>query len=780
MTRMFCRVLGRAYVALCILLTVTVVHATAQALAGPPAITPVDAPAAPAILLDGPPAPIPPEVINRDEKGRATMRAVRIDRPLKIDGHLDEEVYVRVPGAGDFVQQLPRENFPATEPTEVWIFFDETNLYVAARCFDSQPEREVATELRRDDNNILQNESISIVLDTFYDRRNGFMFQTTPLGALRDQSIADEQLNQSWNTVWDVKSARDNRGWTTEMMIPFKSLRYRGSGPQVWGVNVRRIVKWKNESDYLSASPAAYGMGGINRLNGGGTLVGVETPIQSLNLELKPYLVSSVNTDRAATVPYSNDITKNAGFDFKYGLTRGLVLDATVNTDFAQVEEDTQQVNLTRFSLFFPEKRDFFLEGQGIFQFGGAAIGERGGGGTTPEVPILFFSRQIGLSGGQTVPVRTGARVTGRAGQYSIGALNIETGEKLSANAAATNFSVLRVKRNILRRSTIGVLATRRAPTVTTLGHGSNYAGGFDANLAFFQSVNFVGYYAKTGTPGVDSHDTSYRGRFDYGADRVGVQLEHIMVGEQFNPEVGYARRSDFRRTYADVRVSQRTTKNRIVRRINFDTGIDYIENAARTLVQEKELKAAFNLEFHNSDSFRMDYQTNYELLPKNFGIATGVTVPGGGYEYGSVNSSYTLGQQHFFSGQVSTSFGSFYHGTKKSLAFNNAYLALNRHLSFEPGVGLNWVDLPYGNFTTTLITNRTIITPTPRMLISSLIQYNAAQHALSTSARLNWEYQPSSQLFMVYSDGRDTLGPGVPDLLNRSFAVKITRLLRF
>jgi len=187
--------------------------------------------------LDGPPAPIAPDVVNRDEKGRATMRAVRIDRPLKIDGHLDEEVYVRVPGAGDFVQQLPRENFPATEPTEVWIFFDETNLYVAARCFDSQPEREVATELRRDDNNILQNESISIVLDTFYDRRNGFMFQTTPLGALRDQSIADEQLNQSWNTVWDVKSARDNRGWTTEMMIPFKSLRYPGSGPQVARLN---------------------------------------------------------------------------------------------------------------------------------------------------------------------------------------------------------------------------------------------------------------------------------------------------------------------------------------------------------------------------------------------------------------------------------------------------------------------------------------------------------------------------------------------------------------
>src|SRR5258705_6813647 len=777
MPRMFCRVLARVY--LFILLTSHAAAASAQALiTGPAAITP--AVAAPAVTLDGPPAPVAPSVINRDEKGHATMRAVRIDRPLKIDGHLDEEVYVSVPAAGDFVQQLPRENLAATEPTEVWIFFDEKNLYISARCFDSHPEREVATEMRRDDNNILQNESISIVLDTFYDRRNGFMFQTTPLGALRDQSIADEQLNQSWNTVWDVKSARDSRGWTTEMMIPFKSLRYRGSGPQVWGVNFRRIVKWKNESDYLSASPAAYGMGGINRLNSGGTLVGVETPLQSLNLELKPYLVSSVNTDRAATVPYSNDITKNVGFDFKYGLTRGLVLDATVNTDFAQVEEDTQQVNLTRFSLFFPEKRDFFLEGEGIFQFGGAAIGERGGGGTTPEVPILFFSRQIGLSSGQTVPVRTGARVTGRAGRYSIGALNVETGDKLSAHAVATNFSVLRVKRNILRRSTVGVLATRRAPTVTTLGHGSNYAGGLNANLAFFQSVNVVGYYAKTGTPGVNSHDTSYRGRFDYGADRVGVQLEHIMVGEQFNPEVGYVRRSDFRRTYADLRFSQRTKKSRIVRRLNFDAGVDYIENSARTAVQEKELKGAFNLEFHNSDSFRMDYRTDYETLPKNFPTATGVTVPKGGYDYGSFNSSYTLGQQHFFSGQVSTSFGSFYLGTKKSLAFNNAYLALNRHISFEPGVTLNWVDLPYGNFTATLITNRTVVTPTPRMLISSLMQYNAAAHALSTTDCLNWEYQPSSQFFVVYSDGRDTLGRGLPELLNRSFALKITRLLRF
>jgi hypothetical protein len=283
-----------------------------------------------------------------------------------------------VEAASGFIQQVPREGDPATEQTELWVFFDDTNLYVSLRCLDSQPEREIATELRRDSSGLIANESISLVLDTFYDHRNGFTFQTGPLGTIREQAIVDGQLNESWNTVWDVRSARSGAGWTAEMVIPFKSLRYAGSGPQVWGINVRRIVKWKNELSFLTGVPAAYGSGGVNRLNVAATLVGVETPLESKNLELKPYATSSLVTDRSAAVPVSNDLTKNVGLDFKYGLTRGLMLDATVNTDFAQVEEDLQQVNLTRFSLFFPEKREFFMEGQGIFAFGGAPLNPSG------------------------------------------------------------------------------------------------------------------------------------------------------------------------------------------------------------------------------------------------------------------------------------------------------------------------------------------------------------------------------------------------------------------
>ena len=314
-----------------------------------------------------------PAIVERTANDKVTVRSVRLDTPLRVDGRLDEEVYVSVEAISDFIQQEPREGEPATEKTEAWILFDDANLYIAARCWDSHPEREVANELRRDNGNVLGNENFTFVIDTLHDRRNGYLFQTNPLGALRDMTVTDDQQNAAWNGIWYVKTGRFDRGWTMEVAIPFKTLRYRGSGAQEWGINLRRLVKWKNEISYLSLVPAALGVGGVSRMGSAATLVGLETPAQSKNVELKPYAVSALTTDRAAAAPFSNDPNSNAGFDFKYGLTRSLIVDATYRTDFAQVEEDLQQINLTRFSLFFPEKRDFFIEGQGIFDFAGVA-----------------------------------------------------------------------------------------------------------------------------------------------------------------------------------------------------------------------------------------------------------------------------------------------------------------------------------------------------------------------------------------------------------------------
>ena len=486
------------------------------------------------------------------------MRAVRLDAPLELDGRLDDAVYARVAPITDFIQQEPQEGQPATEKTEAWILFDESNLYIATRCWDSQPEREIANELRRDNGNILGNENVTFVIDTFHDRRNGYLFQTNPLGALRDMTVTDDLQNSAWNGIWYVRTGRFEQGWTMEVAIPFKTLRYRGSGPQTWGINLRRLVKWKNEFSYLSLVPAALGTGGVSRMASAATLIGVETPAESKNLELKPYAVSSATTTRTSG-GLDDDVLANAGFDFKYGLTRGLILDATARTDFAQVEEDLQQINLTRFSLFFPEKRDFFIEGQGIFDFGGVQAGNSPG-----DVPLLFFSRQIGLSQGQAVPVLGGARLTGRTGPYSIGALDIQTDDAPEAGAVSTNFSALRLKRNLFRRSNVGMIATRRGPgQLGAAGerHDASYSVGADATLLFFKSINLTSYYARTSVPelrGGTATGASYRGRFDYTDDRYGAAAEHMLIDRDFRPEVGFVRRTDVRRSFGQLRFSPR------------------------------------------------------------------------------------------------------------------------------------------------------------------------------------------------------------------------------
>jgi hypothetical protein len=734
--------------------------------------------AAPALAVDGPEAPLAPAVINRDARGNATVRAVRLTTPLQIDGRLDEEIYLTSAPIRDLIQQVPREGAPATEPTEIWVFFDDRNLFISVRNLNSEPDRVVATEMRRDTNNIFfSGDSFTVVLDTLYDRRNGYFFQTNPLSAVRDQALADGQQNGSWNTVWETRSTRSADAWSAEMAIPFKSLRYRRSGPQVWGINFRRSIRWKNEISTLTPVPASYGNAGIVQLSFAGSLVGVETPAAARNLEIKPYAVSAVGTDLAASTPFRNDMTGDVGVDVKYGLTPSLVADVTVNTDFAQVEEDIQQVNLTRFSLFFPEKRDFFLEGQGIFAFGGRGLSSNAGGGDRNDVPVLFFSRQIGLSNGQAVPVIAGGRITGKAGPFDVGLLDIQTAEERSAGAVPTNFSAVRLKRDVLRRSSIGMIATGRRPTS---GDGdSNLALGADAAFRFFTALNVIGYYARTWTPGVDAAESSYRGVFDYAGDRYGLSMEHLAVGGQFNPEVGFLRRDDFRRTSASVRFSPRLRNSRWIRKLTWQSGLDYITDADVTRLENRSVDGSFGIEFHSGDMTSIAYAREYELLPRDFGIATGVTVPKGGYSAGTLSGSHTFAQQRRFSGRVGAATGSFYEGTKHEASYSGR-LGVVPQFALEPSLALNWVSLPYGEFTARVISNRFIFTPTPLLMLSSLVQYNSSSRTLSSSIRFRWEYAPGSDVFVVYTDGRDTARPGFPDLLNRSFAVKATRLIRF
>jgi len=380
--------------------------------------------------VDGAPPPVYPATITRDELGRATVRAIRLDAPLLVDGVLDEEVYREMPSFGGFVQVTPVAGGEPSQRSEVWILHDDTHLYVVCRCHDTAPPEEwVANELRRDTNGLRNNDHFGIMLDTFYDRRSGFAFYSNPLGARADYSVVDEgSVNTDWNPVWDVETSEFDGGWTMEMAIPFKSLRYRSGSDQMWGFQLRRSIRRNNEWLYLNPVPAFMaGPQGLNRVSAGGTIVGLELPTASRNLEIKPYRITGFTNDRVVETPLGNQYDANAGIDLKYGVTANLTADFTVNTDFAQVEVDEQQVNLTRFNLFFPEKREFFLEGRGVFDFGRGGQGFRPGGGGG-DAPFLFYSRRIGFDRGGVVPIDVGGRLTGEVGDWGVGLVNIQTG----------------------------------------------------------------------------------------------------------------------------------------------------------------------------------------------------------------------------------------------------------------------------------------------------------------------------------------------------------------
>jgi hypothetical protein len=731
-------------------------------------------------VIFGPPAPEPPEVVSRDEQGRATVRAVRLTQPLELDGTLDEDAYSSVKPLTGFIQSVPDIGKPVSQRTEAWVFFDEDNIYVACRCFDTAPPSEwVANEMRRDGPQIRQNDNFGVLLDTFYDRRNGNNFYVNPLGGMMDIQYTNEgSSNSDWNTVWDVRTSRFDGGWSVEIQIPFKSLRYRPGASQVWGIQIRRGIRRRNEWAYLTPMPPD-GSAAWQRISMLPTLVGLEVPALGKNVEIKPYGIGGIRTDRTATPAVTNDPNGEFGFDVKYSVTQNMTLDLTYNTDFAQVEVDEQQVNLTRFNLVFPEKREFFLEGRGLYEFG---RGTRGFG-AAGNIPDLFFSRQIGLNRGRVIPITGGARMTGKVGKFSFGAVNMQTEHEPLSDTPKTNFTVLRLRRDLLRRSSVGVMLTNRSASVRAPGE-SNQAYGVDGSFSFYQNVNVNGFYAKTRTPGIAGNAGSYQAHFDYSPDLYAVAAEHLFIGDAFNPEVGFVRRGNMRRTYVAGRFSPRP-KAGMVRRFSWEGSVDYIADTAGRL-ETRQQALTFDAEFQNSDRFSVDYNRNYELLVRPFGVSRDITIPAGGYAFDTFSTSYSFGPQRRWAGNLSFGQGAFYDGRQTSLGFGAGRVELTLQFSFEPSVSINWIDLPYGDFSTQIYRARSTYTFTPRMFVSGLVQFNQSNRTVSTNVRMRWEYIPGSEFFVVYTEDRDTAGAlagqigQFSPLLNRGLVVKFNRLLRF
>ena len=724
----------------------------------------------------GPPAPAAGEAVRRDADGRVTLRAFRLAEPITVDGVLDDPVYEQVPAAEGFVQQEPSEGAPASEGTRVWVLYDADSLYISAELEEEHPERLMANEMRRDQRNIDWGDSFSVIIDTFYDRRNGFLFHTNALGALFDAQVTDERnTNSDWNTVWWVKSHLLEDRYTVEIRIPFRSLRYTAGGPQIWGINFRRRIKHRNEQVFFTPTPQSYSRDGLTRLSNAATLVGVEAPPGSRRMELKPYAIGSQSHVPLRDI--NNEWAGDVGADFKFGVTDGLTADVTWNTDFAQVEDDETQVNLSRFSLFYPEKREFFLEGQGVFDFGGRQTRVRPFGGDSTDIPIPFFSRSIGIAGGSAVPILGGARLHGRAGAYQMGLMNIQTGAVGGLDVESTNFSAFRMKRDIFSRSNIGVIATHR--NVSADGSGANSLYGMDGNFAPTDNIRFNTFYMATSEPGVETghQAATYMGQFRYETDLIDVTAERLYLGEDFNPGMGFVRRRDFTKNGGSLQFSPRPRGIKAIRQFEFKVDANNYDRPDGEM-ETREYKFEARAILESSDRIFLDHTLTEERLLEGFDLSGEVGVPAGNYRFARTGVRLRMGSHRRLSGFLRYEFGDFFEGTRQEVSYLGR-AEVSQRFSLEPNISFNWIEVPEGEVRAQVSRLRATYTVSPRSFLGALVQYNSAAQLMSANIRFRWEYSPGSDLFVVFSTNRDG-DDGLSGLSDRTLVVKFTRLFRF
>ncbi len=692
-----------------------------------------------------------------------TLTAVYVKSGIVVDGNLDEAEWSLAQPATDFTQKEPREGVPATERTEVRLLYDEENLYLGVYCFDSAGDKGIVlTDVRRD-YVPFQGDHFSVLLDTFDDNRNAFVFGTNPGGGMREGQTGGDGKTQNfnWDAIWYVKSKITELGWQTEMAIPFKTLRFRDNERQVWGVNFTRRIRRKNEVVHWAHIPRPYRS---SRVSLAGEVDGMSGIRQGRNLYVKPYLSAPLLRREEDDVDFLPDV----GFDVKYGLTPSLTLDLTVNTDFAQVEADEQQINLTRFSLFFPEKREFFLENANIFEFGRPFRGFR-----AVRDLIPFFSRRIGLSDRELVPILGGVRLSGTAGKYRVGVLSIQTDEFQTDDLEeipSTNFLVARFRRDILLNSDIGAIFTNKQVS----GSEFNRTYGVDTNLNFLRYLDISSFLLKTDTSGITGKDAAADLRISWNDRLFDIQASHLTIQEDFNPEVGFVPRTGIRKSAGQFAVKPRP-EERItwIREFRPSLSIDYItnqENVLETRTSAQNISIFFqaggNLSFNRRERFeRLDEEDE-----GGFEIRDGQFIPNGDYQTTEYFTSFASDMSRMLSGRVNFRTGGFWDGEKDSYQLR---------FDFKPGyrfsAQVTWsyddVTLPSGDFTTNLVGTRWRYSFSTDMFLNALIQYNSAEKEISSNIRFNITYKPLSDLFLVYNERRSSTG----EVIDRAFIGKLT-----
>ncbi|UCF18185.1 MAG: carbohydrate binding family 9 domain-containing protein, partial [Gemmatimonadota bacterium] len=689
---------------------------------------------------------------------------------VRLDGLLDEAAWSAAPVADGFRQQEPLEGEPASEDTEVRVLYNGAYLYIGVRAFDSQPERIVARQLERDATLGLSrfgpsggDDAIELILDTFHDGRNAYYFATNPRSVLVDGLITDEseEPDLNWDAVWDVRARRTPEGWSAEFEIPLRSIRYPAQdGESTWGFNVQRVIVRKNEASLWTSWSRENE--GLTRVSRAGDLTGLQSLPRGLSLYVKPYVLADAGKDWTEVGDGESKIDGALGADAKLGLSSGLVLDLTVNTDFAQVEADDEQIDLTRFNLFFPEKREFFLENAGIFEFGT-------GQGFGPPGFLLFFSRRIGLAQGLTVPIIAGGRLTGRAGRQTLGFLNVTTGREEDLGVPLTNFAVGRVKRDVGQRSYVGGIVTGRLEE----GGVNDWAGGVDWNFWLSGPLVLEGYYARTTDSGPGGDDYSLQGVLDYTGDWLGWRLAHLEIGPETSPGIGFVRRRDIAETSGSLRFTPRPPIPGL-RKVDIRNRFEYVASVETRGLLDRFWELSLNPEMDSGDEADLEVSYQFQRLDEDFDLAPDVIVPPGDYEDWTIGLELSSSRARAVAGELGFRTGGFFDGERWTaggeLSFNSP------HIGLDFGYERNDVDVPGGAFTTDLVQGRIRLALNTKLFGAALIQYNSQTGGFSANLRADFIHRPGSDLFIVFNERRDIVD-GSWNPQQRAFIVKLTYL---
>ncbi len=693
-----------------------------------------------------------------------------------LDGDvIDDPAWDDVEAITGFWQTTPREGEPATERTEVRVLYTRNVLYVGVVCFDDDPAGIIVADSRRD-SSLEETDSFQLILDTYLDRQNGFVFGTNPAGIEYDGQVTDEGrgsgggigggrqgsgsgggFNLNWDGAWEVRTRTGNFGWSAEFAIPFSTLRFSNEREQTWGVNFQRNIRRKNETSYWAPLPRQLN---LFRLSLAGTLSGVEIE-GTRNLQVTPYTLGEVRHDVAGR---RTNYLGDGGVDVKYNFTPSLTLDGTYNTDFAQVEVDEFQVNLNRFNLFFPEKRPFFLENAGIFSVG------------SPGEVELFFSRRIGIGPeGEVIPIIGGGRLSGKLGDsYNVGVLDMQT-QGVGGVAPSNNFTVLRLNREFRNRSSFGGMFVNRQATGDLAGpddHNRSYA--VDGTWGVGEYGEVSGFLAKTSTPGLSENDRAFKIGSRYDSQKWLFEANYTEVGEDFNPEVGFLERESFRKVDWTIlrRIRPADTWGLLELRPHASyQGFWNFEGFQETgrLHVDNHFEWRSGAEVHTGINFTK------EGVVDPFEIYPGVVVPQGTYDHVEAQLVALSNQGAPVSVRFSTHFGGFFGGDRVQME-PTLRLRVGERFNTEFSWDRNDINLPWGEFDVNLARARLSYSFTPRMFVQTLIQYDDRAEIWSANVRFAWLQAANTGLFVVYNDTRGILDYDFPG--QRSLIVKYSLLL--